>query len=353
MRKAIVAATLLLAAPAAAQEEGEVPLAQRIAHVLPAVTVSAKGETQPVGTSNADAADDPAVWRNPRRPEASLIVATDKKAGLYLYGLDGAVRDFVASGRLNNVDLIDLGREGIVVVASDRNDKAQARLAVYRLDAKAGKLAPLGTVPGGAGEAYGVCLMRAGRELHAFSVLKDGEIHQVRIDLSGAQPRGTVVRSLRLATQTEGCVADERTKTLYVGEEDRGIWAFDARATGPVEGRLVAPADGRQLVADTEGLALAPSGRRGGWLVASSQGDNAYAVYSLPDVKPVGRFRIAAGAFGGTEETDGIALARGNFGRAYPGGLFVAQDGKNAPAAQNFKLVSWRDVLRALRASGP
>ena len=45
---------------------------------------------------------------------------------------------------------------------------------------------------------------------------------------------------------------------------------------------------------------------------------------------------------------DGIALALGNFGPAFPRGLFVAQDGVNAPAAQNFKLVSWADVAATL-----
>lgn len=47
------------------------------------------------------------------------------------------------------------------------------------------------------------------------------------------------------------------------------------------------------------------------------------------------------GAVGGgaTEETDGIAVAPGRFGKAYRHGLFIAQDGDNAPAAQNFKLV--------------
>jgi 3-phytase len=58
--------------------------------------------------------------------------------------------------------------------------------------------------------------------------------------------------------------------------------------------------------------------------------------------------RVAAGAFGSTEETDGIALAAGSFGANYPAGLLVVQDGVNAPAAQNFKLVSWADVLRAV-----
>lgn len=354
MRKLLAASVLLLSSPAFAQEEVEIPVEVLIANALPAANVMAKGETEPVGTGNADAADDPAIWRDPRRPERSLIIGTDKKAGLHVYGMDGKSRHFLPDGRLNNVDLIDMGRKlGVIVVASDRNDKANALLRLYRLDTAAAKLVPLGAVTGGAGEAYGVCLMRSGKELHAFSVLKPGDIHQVRIDLSGAAPAGAIVRSLKLQTQTEGCVADPRTHKLYVGEEDRGIWAFDARAAGPVEATLIAPVDRKQLVDDVEGLALAPAGRNGGYLVASSQGDNAYALYSLPDYKPAGRFRVAQGTLGSTEETDGIALALGRFGKDFPAGLFVVQDGENAPSAQNFKLVSWRDALRAVRTAKP
>ncbi len=323
------------------------PLAASAAPVT--VEVTAQNETVPVGTAAADAADDPAIWRDARRPARSLIVGTDKKAGLYVYGLDGKSRDFVADGRLNNVDLLPMGRAGVIVVASDRNDVANARLRLYRLNTRAQKLVPLGVVSGGTGEAYGVCLMRSGARLHAFSVLKDGTVAQVSIRLGKGAPQGTIVRTLKMATQTEGCVVDPRSNTLFVGEEDRGIWAFDARAAASPEGRLVAAVDGTHLVADVEGLALAPQGRRGGWLMASSQGDNAYALLSLPDLRPAGRFRIAADKFGATQETDGIAYHAGNFGKRYPAGLFIAQDGDNAPAAQNFKLVSWRDVLRALK----
>ncbi|RYE71235.1 MAG: phytase, partial [Oxalobacteraceae bacterium] len=85
----------------------------------PAVEVMAAGETEPVGTGNADAADDPAIWRNAANPAASLIVATDKKAGLHIYTLDGKSRFFDPSGRLNNVDLMDMGAAGVIVVASD------------------------------------------------------------------------------------------------------------------------------------------------------------------------------------------------------------------------------------------
>jgi len=315
----------------------------------PTVVVVARGETSPVGTGNADAADDPAIWRNAARPSDSLIVATDKKAGLHVYGMDGQPRDFVNAGRVNNVDLIEMGKSGVIVVASDRNDEAQARLLIYRLDTSAAKLVPLGSVAGGAGEAYGVCLAARGDEIDAYSVLKHGAIHQVRVSLAGPTPAGRIMRSLHLPSQTEGCVVDQRTGTLYVGEEGRGIWAFSS-AESSNAGSLVAQVDGNHLVADVEGLAIFPEGRRGGWLIASSQGDNAYALFRLPDITPAGRFRITAGRFGAAEETDGIAVAPGSFGAGFPEGLFVAQDGQNEPAAQNFKLVSWRAIRRAVGA---
>jgi len=152
------------------------------------------------------------------------------------------------------------------------------------------------------------------------------------------------LRTLRVATQPEGCVVDPRDGTLYVGEETRGIWRF---APGATEGELVTETDGKQLVADVEGLAIWPEGENGGFLVASSQGDNAYALFRLPGMEPAGRFRIAAGTYGATQETDGIDLVPGDFGTAYPNGLFVAQDGDNRPYAQNFKLVSWQAILEA------
>ena len=313
-------------------------------------SVTAVAETSPVGTANADAADDPAIWRNARNPAKSLIVATDKKAGLYVYGLDGRVRSFEPAGLLNNVDLVDLGRRGILVVASDRNDAAAAKIRIYRLDPASAKLTPIGLASGGAGEAYGLCLAVApDGALDAFSVLKQGTIEQVRLRFSDGTVSGTTIRRLSVPSQPEGCVVDQRTNHLFVGEERAGIWRFDSRADRGSRGTLVAKVDGQHLVADVEGLALAPVGKSGGYLVASSQGDNAYALFRLPDMIPAGRFRIAAGRVGSTEETDGIALALGNFGPAFPDGLFIAQDGVNAPGAQNFKLVSWRDALHVLR----
>ncbi|MEG8028661.1 phytase [Sphingomonas aerolata] len=311
--------------------------------------VAATAETDPVDTA-ADAADDPAIWRNPADPAKSLVIGTDKKAGIHVYSLAGKRLSFTPADRLNNVDLRTVGTR-VIVAASDRADVDAAHLALFALDTAAAKLVPLGRFPVGPGEAYGMCLWTRARDhaLFGFVVLKDGRIDQVAIDVSGGVPKVTTVRSMKLTSQAEGCVVDDRTGLLYVAEEDVGLWRFDADPAAPGTATPIAQVDGRTLVADAEGLALAPSGRRGGYLVVSSQGDNAYTLYRLPGVTYAGRFRIGGGAIDGTSDTDGIDLMLGDFGPAYPGGLFVAQDGDNAPDTQNFKFVSWTAVRRALR----
>lgn len=316
-----------------------------MARALPAVDVAARGETAPVGTGNADAADDPAIWHNAGDPAASLIVGTDKKAGLYVYGLDGKTRSFLDAGLVNNVDLISTVDDRVIVVASDRNDPLQSKLALFELDTAKAQLRALGKVDSGAGEGYGVCIYPAsnapqGTLIDVIAVLKQGAIHHIRID---DQLRGRVIKSFAVPTQPEGCVVNG--DTLYVGEEDAGIWRFDL-AGSDTAGTMIARADGRQLVADVEGLAIARG--RTNYLIASSQGDYAYSVYRLPDHVYLGRFRIRGGTVSSADETDGIEVMTGDFGPDYPSGLMIAQDGHNQPHAQNFKLVAWADVVKAL-----
>eukprot|EP01041_Mallomonas_annulata_P024785 gene24786-45656_t len=64
--------------------------------------VIAAAETPAVGTAVLDAADDPAIWADPRDPTRGVIIGTDKKAGLYVYDLNGRQRSFIAAGRVNN-----------------------------------------------------------------------------------------------------------------------------------------------------------------------------------------------------------------------------------------------------------
>jgi 3-phytase len=318
------------------------------------ITVTAKAETTPVGTAD-DAADDPAIWRHPTDPGKSLIIGTDKRAGIHVYDMTGKAIGFTASPRLNNVDLrsnvMVNGEDAVLVAASDRRDGANAAIALFTLDTVAQKLVTLANLPVGKGEAYGMCLWqrKSDGQLFAFLVLKDGRIDQVALDLSGSAATGKVVRSIKLKTQSEGCVVDDRTGLLYVTEEDVGPWRFDADPSASMKATELGRADGKQLVADAEGIAIMPVGADDGYLIVSSQGDNAYAVYDLKSGRYRSRFRIGDGAIDGVQETDGLELVTGDFGPNYPGGLFVTQDGDNSPETQNFKFTAWADVMKVLK----
>jgi 3-phytase len=315
--------------------------------------VLAKAETTPVATVE-DAADDPAIWKHPTDPAKSLIIGTDKRAGIHVYDMTGKAVGFTASPRLNNVDLRSNvtvnGKQAVLVAASDRRDESNAAIALFTLDTAAQNLVPLLNLPVGEGEAYGMCLWqrKADEQLYAFLVLKDGRIDQVELNLSGADVAGKVVRSMKLKTQSEGCVVDDRTGLLYVTEEDVGLWRFDAEPDASVMATALARADGKQLVADAEGIAIAPMEKDGGYLILSSQGDNAYSLYDLKSGRYLNRFRIGDGAIDGVQETDGLELALGNFGSVYPNGLLVVQDGDNSPEPQNFKFVSWAEIAKAV-----
>ena len=308
---------------------------------LPPVPVAATGETAPVGTGRADAADDPAIWVDPANPNRALIIATDKKAGIHVYDLAGKDIAFIKGGLVNNVDVA-----GNIVAASDRNDGVNAHIALFRLDPATATLTSLGRAAAGTGEAYGFCLKRTapGQPLTAALIIKDGTVRVGTLTTEGAAPSFTAQWEHKIPTQSEGCVFDG--DTLYVGEEDAGIWRLTQKGNA-ADAALVAPIDNQRLVADVEGLAtIDHKGQR--YLLASSQGDNAYAVFKLPSMDYVGRFAVAAGQFGATSDTDGIEAVAGNFGPAYPDGLFLAQDGDNAPKAQNFKLLRWDQLAAAL-----
>ena len=335
-------------------------------------TVSAAEETAPVPDA-CDAADDPAVWVDESDPEASLIVATNKLRGLVVYGLDGAVVSTNDVGRVNNVDLrdgVDVGGEETIVVAA--TNRTTWTIDVLALDPDSGDLTPLlddPISPDFDEDPYGLCLYRsaASGDLFVFANDQGGAVEQWRLDPGDTGLTGTRVRSWAVGSQTEGCVADDANGWLFIGEEEVGIWRYRAEPGLSTAERVavdrvgVGERAGGRLASHVEGLSIyAPpgGGPDDGFLVASSQGNHTFVVYDrAPPHAYRGTFRVGeAGALDGVEDTDGLHVVSAPLGPRYPMGLLVVQDGVNlapdgAEANQNFKLVSWRDVLDALDLS--
>jgi 3-phytase len=250
---------------------------------LPAVTPSAETPTLFDDEQGGDAnADDPAIWRNAADPERSLVVATAKKGGLRVYGLDAHQVQSIpapppaspddAPGRFNNVDLVSrfplgAGRSDLAVVSDRGND----RLRIYRI-APSGAGAPLTDVTDPSAPpvfssnqeeineqrtAYGLATWTDKATGRAYALVsRRNETRLALLELRSTSA-GTVgyrtVRTLDLpsafrlpngtswtpcgepgeAPQVEGMVVDPVNGLLYAGQEDVGIWRLRADLTGP------------------------------------------------------------------------------------------------------------------------
>lgn len=345
---------LLIADPAA---DAKTLSAWLAAHPEPAVTplplLPPSAQTDPV-SGYGDAADDPAIWVHPSQPARSRVLGTNKKQGLLVYDLQGRQRQFLAVGRVNNVDLRqDLrygGQRLDLAVATQRDE---AGIVLFGIARDSGRVRELARLPTGLDDVYGVCSLRnaAGR-LEVLVNDKDGRVRQFEILREQGRWQAALRREFRLPSQPEGCVVDEASGQLFVGEEDAGIWRLAAAADAPAQPERVIPLSA-QLHADVEGLAVY---RRGGeaLLVVSSQGNDSYALYELaPPHRPRGSFRIginAAAGIDGASETDGLEVTSANLGGPYRDGLLVVQDGRNnlPRAPQNFKLLPWSAVIQSM-----
>jgi 3-phytase len=315
-----------------------------------AAVVRARFETRPLPHAG-DAADDVAIWVHPRRRARSTIIGTDKKGGIAVYDLRGRQIQYRRDGRINNVDLRRGfwlgGRRVTLVTATNRSDDS---IEIYRVAPRTRRLVDVRARAVDAGpNVYGLCMYRSPltRRYYVFVTTESGRVDQWRLVRVGRMVDTRRVRRFEVGSQTEGCVADDPLRRLYLGEENEGIWRYRAEPRAGAGRRLVdKTGGGGHLSADVEGLAIARGGR--GYLVASSQGNNTFVLYRRRSNAYVRRFRIAAGnGIDEVSDTDGIDVATVRLGRAFPRGVFVAQDGSNRPRHQNFKLVAWRAVVRS------
>jgi len=316
-------------------------------------SVQATLETAPVPTAD-DAADDPCIWIHPSDPALSTIIGTYKKddGGLFVYDLDGNVVQFVADSSMNNVDIrynFPLGGESVSLVTT--GNRRENTIAIYRVDPQTRQLENVAARPLEVGiEIYGSCMYRSPVTGHYYAFIndKDGTIEQWRLfDNGSGAVDGELIRTMTVASQTEGCVADDIMAVLYIGEENAGIWKFGAE---PEDGdaRTLVDSVGVHLVPDVEGLAIYYATDTTGYLIASSQGNNTYVIYRREGNNAyVGTFQIVAGdEIDGTSDTDGIDVSNFGMGPHFPNGLFAAQDGSNPGANQNYKCVRWDSIAR-------
>ena len=370
------------------------------ADVVPTVTPIA--ETRPALLDNgavpfsqrADA-DDPAVYVNATDAAKSLVVTSVKNGGLRIYDLAGNLLQTINPSnpniRYNNVDLqygFTLGGQKVdIAVASDRNND---KLAIFKIDGNGSggnfltnitdtSAATIfqgnpftGSFSASSRSAYGLTIYRSPvtQDYYVFTSRRQtGDIAQLKLVDKGHGKIGyELVRNFTIpspttigaSAQTEGIVVDQETGFLYIGQEDVGIWKFNAEPNGSSTGTLierVKAEGGKNLTNDVEGLTIYYGKNGTGYLFASSQGDNTFAAYSREGSNDfIGRFAVGNnGSIDSVQESDGADVINVPLGANLPFGAFIIQDGSNDPAviasgeniSSNFKIVPFENIANA------
>ncbi|WP_420934611.1 phytase [Alteromonas sp. A081] len=312
---------------------------------LPMLVVD--GQTDPVQRFG-DAADDPAIWVDSKSPAKSLIIGTDKKAGLDVFDLNGQRLQHLPIGKVNNVDVrqsVRFGQQTMdLAVASNRTGNT---LSVFNIDVMTRQVSHVADLPTPLTDAYGLCLYQPEQGLEVFINDTDGRYLRYKLNVNKGEFSASLMEQFEVPSQPEGCVADDTHQQLIYGEEAAGIWLRNIAEVGSASIKVANLSE--KVHADIEGMDMYHIDDLR-YLVASSQGNDSYAVYAIDDdFRWLGSFRIAPNfnkGIDGASETDGLAISSVNLGKAFPYGLLVVQDGRNVMPSnkQNFKLVSGAKV---------
>lgn len=307
-----------------------------------------------------DAADDPALWIKRSDKQASVIYGSNKRGGIAAYNLNGAEIAYYPVGNINNIDVtygFELnGNQIDLLGGSNRSDQS---IDLFRIDPENGALTNISARPflmdsTRMDDIYGFCFYRSpdNDRTYAIANAKNGRVLQYQLIPTADSLIDLVqVREIKFESQVEGMVADALYQTLYVGEENRGIWRLSAEPKANSERYLLPNSDSTNtnISYDVEGLTIYEQGTAG-YLIASSQGNFSYAVFDRANGNPyLFSFKIGgSNGIDGTEETDGIEATSDSLSPQFPKGVFIAQDGFNfldtVSAPQNFKLVDWQKI---------
>ncbi|NTV82844.1 MAG: phytase, partial [Bacteroidales bacterium] len=275
--------------------------------------IAADFETTPVASAD-DAADDPAIWINNADPGNSLLVCSNKKSGIVVYDLSGNIVGSYDIGKINNVDV----RQGIwlndstrvdIAAGSNRTDNTISVMQIH----PDGSLTDITArkIQSGFAEVYGFCLYHdmANRQVYAIVNNKEGMVEQwLLYSNDSLKLEGKLSRTFKAGeSQLEGCVADDDLGCLYIGEEDKGIWKLHAHPDSAAIATNVDNLSNPALKDDIEGLTIFYKENGKGYLIASSQGNNSFAIYTREgDNSYLGSFTIID-----SEQTDGVSETDG------------------------------------------
>ncbi len=200
----------------------------------------------PAAAMRSPGAGDAAIWRDMSDATRTFRVSADPETGLQVHGPDSALRSTLAAKGLVHIDVFTMRDGTVLVAASDRSEPALAYLFLAILDPETGKLERASRVPVGTGIASDICIgvQQAGGGVEIYSPLESGAIFRTTAARSGEGWSGLSLKPFSVPGQATRCHVEPGSETLFVGEENVGIWRFSPASPN---GTLVLQTGGRAL----------------------------------------------------------------------------------------------------------
>jgi 3-phytase len=317
------------------------------------VEVTSTAETV---ATRGDGATGVTVWLHPTDLSQSVLIGTDDNEGLGVYALDGTELQFLTdSGAMSNVDLrynFPLGSERVALVAAGVKDQPLVNL--YTVDVATRTLEQRGQFATTL-RLNGLCMYHSRLTGTYFVIVNSerGELEQYALEYEDGEFKASLLRSINIGSEVEGCVADDELGRLYITEEETAvIWRYGAEPENGLDRRIVDATPLGRIVEQVEGITLYYGANGSGYLIASNEQNDSYLVFDRAgDNAFIGEFRLVASpTVDQVSEPNGIEVVNLPLNDQYPAGLLVTTDdvNSNPNADNNFKLVSWADVATAL-----
>ncbi|HYO57227.1 myxosortase-dependent phytase-like phosphatase [Archangium sp.] len=337
-RTFLVVAVLLAGLPARAQ---------------PSIQVQSTLETQPVlGTGTV--VQGAALWAHPTDPANSLLLVADNQNGLLLYQTDGTLRRRLAEGAVLGVDVQEGVRVGgisqsLVMVAN----QSLLGLVAYiidptTLDIRGAGLATI-VAQGFTPTSVALYVSPTSGRFFAFAGSQAGIV--VPFELTGQVADGgaavTQVRTFDVGGPVVGLAVDDAQRTLYVVEQNVGIWQYGAEPEAADARTSVDDVTGGGLTQPLGGVALYTASGVRGYLLAVSGGDNAVRIYERDPSAHAFRGSFVVVQDGGIDAVDRprhVVVTHRPQGARFPLGLVAVHDSANTAGNENFKLVPWPEI---------
>ncbi len=286
----------------------------------------------------ANDSDDPAIWINSKNPEKSIIFGTDKnsKGAIYAFDLDGKIiqeKSIYNVKRPNNVDIsynFQLNDSTSVdLLAFTEREQQQIRLF---------SIPNMKAIDNGGFKVFedeeniqlklpmGIAFYQSSKNNKTYLIVgrKEGPLDNYLYQYEITFDEKFTLKLVRKFGQFSGkkeieaIAIDNELGFIYYSDEQHCIRKYHAEPNK--ENEEIACFGGKQFKSDIEGIAIAKTNSKEGYLIVSDQQRGTFNFFDRQQNNFLGAVNLS------TTQTDGCEVTTSSLGNQFPNGLFVAMN---------------------------